>query len=429
MKEVRTLATLVLLLALATSLWAEGAREAAVPAPVTITFVLKNTTQTAPYEQIFAQYKAKTGNSVEIQALPAGEEYGQLMMTRFATNDYPDAFEMDPGTKQYIKFRAADTLFEWTGDPIMDRVTDSTRDSQALDGRIYGVPWGSTGNLGVHYNRDVFRALGVGVPQTYAQFLEICKKAKAAGLIPVYEAVKTGWPAQIFSLDGWTTHVDPAIGDSAVSRLETNQLRLNAIPAFKQVLQRQVELKTLGYYQENLLAGTYEEQQELFGTGKVAMIFQGAWVLTQLQQKFGDGFVRDKVGWFAIPGENGPGIATLYPAGQLLVPRAKKNVGISTDLVRFMTEKPSLEVWYTANPGLPVYKEGKAVLFPAQEEVLAMVQAGRAKVNVQNRLSSSFTDYPKILQQLFTDGNVDAALNLLDDNYRKTGKARQLPGF
>ena len=38
---------------------------------VTLTMVVPNTTNTAAYEQIFAAYKAKTGVSVEIQALPS----------------------------------------------------------------------------------------------------------------------------------------------------------------------------------------------------------------------------------------------------------------------------------------------------------------------------------------------------------------------
>jgi raffinose/stachyose/melibiose transport system substrate-binding protein len=69
------------------------------------------------------------------------------------------------------------------------------------------------------------------------------------------------------------------------------------------------------------------------------------------------------------------------------------------------------------------------VLYPAQEDTLSYVKAGKAKMNVQNRLSSSFTDYPKILQQMFISGNVDEALDTLDTNYRNTGKARLLPGF
>jgi raffinose/stachyose/melibiose transport system substrate-binding protein len=406
-----------------------GQTEGEATAPVTVIFVLKSTTIATPYEQIFANYEQKTGNKVEIQVLPAGEDYGRLMLTRFATNDYPDVFQMDPGTKQYIKFRASETLYDWTNDPIVDKFTDSMREFQTLDGRIYGVPWGSTGNLGVYYNKDVFNAVGVGIPQDYREFLTVCRKVKAAGYTSIYEAVKTEWPAQIFSLAGWVSYVDPEIGDEGVMRLETNKLRLNQIPAFKRVLEEQVALKDLGYYQDNLLAGTYEEQQEQFGTGKVAMVFHGAWLLNVLAEKFSKDFVNNKVGWFPLPGENNPGIACLYAAGQLLVPRLTENVDTAVDLVRFMTEKESLDVEYTANPGIPVYKNAESDLYPAQEAVFEMVQADRAKINIQNRLSSSFTDYPKILQQMFIDGEVQAALDRLDENYRRTGKARQLPGF
>jgi raffinose/stachyose/melibiose transport system substrate-binding protein len=303
------------------------------------------------------------------------------------------------------------------------------REFQTLDGKIYGVPWGSTGNLGVYYHKDIFDSMGVKVPQSYAEFIEVCEKFKAAGITPIYEAVKTGWPAQIFSLAGWVSYVDQEIGDEGVLKLEKNELRLNAIPALKKVLEMQIELKDRGFYQENLLAGTYDEQQDAFGTGKVAMIFQGAWVLNQLNQKFGEEFANKKVGWFPLPGEKNQGIACLYAAGQLLVPRLTENVETAVDLVNFMAEKESLDIWYAANPGLPVYREAKSTLFPAQEEVFRMVQKGKAKINVQNRLSSSFTDYPKILQQMFIDGDVKKALDQLDENYRKTGKARKLPGF
>ena len=425
----KRMVVLVVSLAVCATLWAEGAAEGARKGPVTITFVRKNTTLPAGYEQIFAQFKAKTGNTVEIQALPAGEEYGQLLMTRFATKDYPDVFEMDPGAKQYSKFRAEETLYEWSKDKIIERLVESSRDFAKLDGKIYGVPWGATNSFGVYYNREVFARIGVSLPKSYAELLDICKKAKAAGTIPVYEAVKTGWPAQIYSLASWVTWVDPAIGDDGVARLNVNQLRLNEIPAFRQVLQRQVQLKTLGYYQDNVLAGTYEEQQDLFAQGKVAMIFQLTGVLPVLQKKFGDDFVKNRVGWFPMPAESSEGIACLSPGGQLMVPRDRPNAAVSTDLVRFMTEKESLDIWYKTNPGIPIFKEGTSVLLPAQEEVLRMAKAGKAKINLQNRIASSFPDYPKILQQLFTDGDVDNALKLLDDNYRRTGKARQLPGF
>ena len=68
-------------------------------------------------------------------------------------------------------------------------------------------------------------------------------------------------------------------------------------------------------------------------------------------------------------------------------------------------------------------------LYPPQQTALDYVNKGMAKVNVQNRLSSSFIDFPQLLQQMFIDGDVGAALDTLDENYRVTGEARQLPGF
>ncbi|OHE62425.1 MAG: hypothetical protein A2Y36_06090, partial [Treponema sp. GWA1_62_8] len=361
--------------------------------------------------------------------LPAGEEYGRLMQTRFATNDYPDLFEMDPGTKQYIKFRADETLYDWTSDPVIKRIAASTVDFQTLDGKIYGIPWGSTGSMGVYYNKAVFKAIGKTPPAKWGDLVGIAKAAKAVGYIPLYEGVKTGWPLQVFSLAGWTSFVDPAIGDAGVRKLEKNELRLNAIPALSDVLKRQYDIMKAGYVQDNALSGTYEEQQELFGQGKIAMSLQIPGFLSALEQKFGKQFVIDNVGWFPMPSDTDTGIATLTPAGQILVPRLGKNVEAAVDLVRFMTEKANVDILYQNMPGIPVYLEASASLYPAQEEVLKYVKANKAKINVQNRLSSSFTDYPKILQALFIDGNVQAAVDLLDENYRKTGKARALPGF
>jgi len=396
---------------------------------VTLTMVVPNTTNTAAYEQIFAAYKAKTGVSVEIQALPAGEEYGRLLQTRFATKDFPDLFEMDPGTKQYIKFRADETLYDWTDDPIIKRIAPSTVDFQTLDDKIYGIPWGSTGSYGIYYNKAVFKSLGKTAPANWADFIAIAKAAKAAGIIPLYEAVKTGWPLQVFSFAGWTTFVDPAIGDAGVRKLEKNELKLNEIPAFADVLKRQYDLYKAGYTQDNVLSGTYEEQQELFGQGKLAMSAQIPAFLSALEQKFGKQFVTDNVGWFPLPSDKDKGIAMLSPAGQILVPRLTKNYKAAADLVRFMTETANVNILYKVLPGIPVYTEATSILYPAQADVLTFVKAGKAKINVQNRLSSSFTDYPKLLQTMFIDGNIQSVLNQIDENYRKTGKARLLPGF
>ena len=419
----------VFLLMAATLLFAGGAAEVTTPKkPSSLTVVIPNTTMQEPLERIFAQFTAETGIKVEIQALPAGDEYGRLLQTRFATKDYPDVFTMDPGIKQYTKF-GVDRLHEMTGDPLFDNVLDASLNFQLYKGKLYGAPWGGTGTYGVYYNKDVFKALGVGTPKNYNDFLSILKKAKSAGYIPIYEAAKSEWPLQVFSLIAWPSFVDPEIGDEGVAKLEVNELRLNEIASLRDVFSRYVALRDMGLFQDGYQAGTYEEQMEFLATGKAAVAFQISNFIPSLIAKFGEDYVTEKIGWFPLPSDTDEGIAMLTPAHQLLVPSGGKNIPYAMDLVRFMTKPEMQQIYFEYNTGIPVYKGVTKELLPYEKEVLAFDQRGKAKINIQNRLSSSFTDFPKILQNLLITSNVTEALNRMDENYRKTGNARALPGF
>lgn len=392
----------------------------------TLTVVVPNTTMTEPLEEIFAAYTAQTGIAVELQVLPSGEDYGRLLQTRFATNDYPDLFEFDPGVKQYRKF-GVDNLYDWTDDELFDSVLPATRSFQTYEGSIYGVPWGGTGTYGVFYNKEVFEAIGADLPTNYADFISILQDAKDAGYIPVYSAAKSEWPLQVFSLIGWPGYVDPAIGEEGVNALEHNQLRLNAIPELAQLFERHVELKP--YFQDNYQSGTYEEQMELLGTGQVAVCFQISNFVPALVDKFGRDYVEQNIGWFPLPTDDGPGVAMLTPARQLMVPSHGENLAAAVDLVHFMVQAENQQIWFEANPGIPVYAGVETDLYPYEQAALEYANNGLAAVNIQNRLSSSFTDFPKILQNLLISGDIQAALNELDENYRRTGNARALPGF
>lgn len=425
MKRITGVAILLLVVGM---VFANGAAETDSSTPSSLTVVVPNTTTTAPLEEIFEKYTALTGIEIELQVLPSGEDYGRLLQTRFATKDYPDVFEMDPGTKQYTKF-GTDKLYDWTEDPLFDNVLDASKSFQQYEGKIYGVPWGGTGTYGVYYNKDVFEVIGSTPPKNYADFIVTLKKAKAAGYIPVYCAAKSEWPLQVFTLIGWPSFVDPAIGDAGVEKLQKNELRLNEIPALKDIMSRHLALMQAGLFQDSYRSGTYDEQMEMLATGKAAVVFQVSNFIPALIDKFGKDYVAEKIGWFPLPSDVDDGTAMLTPPRQLLVPSEGKNPEAAADLVRFMVQTDNQHLWFKYNTGVPVYKSVETELLPYEKVVLGYDQKGKAKINIQNRLSSSFTDFPKILQNLFITEDVEAALNQLDENYRRTGKARILAGF
>ncbi|MDQ0898444.1 MULTISPECIES: ABC transporter substrate-binding protein [unclassified Paenibacillus] len=398
--------------------------------PVTVTFVIPNTVDAVPFNKIFEAYQKQTGNKVELQALPGGD-FDNMMKTRFSTGDFPDLFLMQPGTKQNVKLRAEETLHEWSADTaVWDRIIPSMKEFQTTpDKKIYGVPFGATGMMGVYYNKDVFGKVGVQPPKNYADLIETAKKIKASGVTPFYEGVKDGWPAQIFYLTGWVSGVDPAIGDEGVQKLEKNQLGLADIPQVKDLFAKQKELKDLGLYQDNLMAGTYDEMQSKMGDGKVAMVFMLDGIIPQLEKKFSKDFVKDHIGFFPFPAANDAGTALITPPNQLMVPEKAKHSKEAIDLIKFMVTPDMVNLYYQTAPGIPIFKDAKSELYPVQQTVKGLIDTGKAKINVQNRLTPTFADFQKTLQNFFINGNVDAAVKEFDANYKKDGKSKRLAGF
>ncbi len=412
------------------SVYAAGGKETT-KAPTRLVFCIPNTTPSAPYEEIFAKYTAKTGIDVELQVLPAGEEYGRLMQTRFATNDYPDAFEMDPGTKQYTKF-GVEKLYDWTNDPVVfENMLPAAKDFQVFNGKIQGIPYSGTSAYGVFYNKDVFKAVGVEPPKNYDDFINILQKIKKAGYIPVYEAAKTEWPLQVYSFISWPSFVDPTLAEGDVAKLNNNGIRLNEIPAYRSVMERYLALYDMGLVNDNWRSGTYDELLEVLGSGKAGCAFLINAAIPALVDMFGKDYFSEKIGFFPMPGADNDGIAMLTPARQILVPSeaVNPNAEYAAELVRFMVEPENLDIWYASNSGIPTYAGVEATLLPLEQTIQDYSIAGKAAVNIQNRLESSFTDLPKILQQMLNDKDVTKALNQIDENYRKTGNARAIAGF
>lgn len=64
-----------------------------------------------------------------------------------------------------------------------DRILDSMYESGTYDGKLYSLP-NSIEDIGVFYNVSVLKTLGVEVPTTYDEFVDVLDKAEEAGLYP-----------------------------------------------------------------------------------------------------------------------------------------------------------------------------------------------------------------------------------------------------
>lgn len=88
-----------------------------------------------------------------------------------------------------------------------------------------------------------------------------------------------------------------------------------------------------------------------------------------------------------------------------------------------------VHLWYQEQPGIPIYKGAESELYPVQQTVKEHIESGNAMVNIQNRLTPTFVDFAKTLQNLFIDGDIDKAMQEFSDNYQRDGRNKRLEGF
>lgn len=426
---------LAMLLAATTTLTTSGIVSAAAKttasaksgSEITFTAINGGDNEVKAFNSIIANFTKETGIKVKLEELPSSNDYENIIKTRFATNDPPDLFYFWSGANQYRNMQADTNLVDMTKEAYVKDLTDAIKTYQTVDGKIYGIPWGTYNAMGVYYNKKVFSKLRLNVPNNYKEFLSICKAVKAAKITPVFEAAGTVWPTQIYTLCGFQSMIIPTIGgDAGVAKLVKNQLKLKDIPALKDVFSRYYALNKQGYMNKDLASATYDQEEKALSSGTAAMVFQADWMLPDIQTKYGN---ANDIGYFPLPSDTGKGVASLYPAKQIFVSKNGKNVDAAMQFARYLTKPQSLNIWYKLNPGIPVYKTANADLFSAQKDIMKFINTKKGMIQIQLRIDAGFADFDKICQELIITGNVDKAVKTLNDNYVKDGRDKQLSGF
>ena len=240
-----------------------------------------------PFNDAIASFEAAyPGVTVELESVPQG--YGDKLLAQFASGTAPDVFQVGDG--DVAKF-AAQGVFE-----PLDPYISGEQGSDPLDTSIFypaiadvGKVGGTTylfakdfGPLTVYYNKALFDAAGVPYPAegwTQADFLDAAKKltvTDSSGTI-------TQWGVQL--PDGWgdwawSRGILPIIyqnGGDIISPDGTKASGFMDSDATVEALQWYADL-----FLKDKVAPTKADVaalsgQDLFATGKVAMMWSGIW--------------------------------------------------------------------------------------------------------------------------------------------------------
>ncbi|OMF38866.1 hypothetical protein BK133_01305 [Paenibacillus sp. FSL H8-0548] len=375
------------------------------------------------WQLIFDEYEKRTGNQLVIQSAPVNN-YSDLVSTRLATKDSPDLLFYWGQAGAVRMLQPEKNLLDLNGEEIALRIHPTvTKYFLKSSGKLYGIPATGISVSGVIYNKKVFEDLSIEIPKTYDEFLAVCEKIKSAGITPIYEAGKEGWPLQLFTLSTMANIISKQ--PDLMEKINTRKTTFEQVPAFIDSLQKQLDLLKKGYLNSDLFTGTFNLSLEHVATGKSAMMFQADWAINPLMEKYPDA----TIGMFPMPwdGDNYPAISD--PNG-LYVFKNSKNVQAAKEFLEFFGSREILSKYFNEVKSIPTWTGLDVVLNEVTEEMYEYVESGRVVPFFNSLGLVEFGEYQSLLQEMY-GGQITPVevARALQKNVDRNSKAAGLSGF
>ncbi|HEV2581398.1 MAG TPA: extracellular solute-binding protein [Ktedonobacteraceae bacterium] len=139
--------------------------------------------------------------------------------------------------------------------------------------KYYGVPW-DIGAVGFWYNKDLFAKAGITqLPVTWADFVNVIKRLKAAGIAPIALGEKDEWPGAFY----WEYFAVRLGGKTAFDNAYNHSGGSFTDPPFVEAGNYLQQLVALHPFQNGFLGASYNDHQAIMGNGQAAMELMGQW--------------------------------------------------------------------------------------------------------------------------------------------------------
>lgn len=217
-----------------------------------------------------------------------------------------------------------------------------SNEERTYNGKIWGVGWYLSGNS-IAYRKDLFRKAGLNPEGDYTKwqdFLAACEKLKNAGVIPIAGGLKDGW------FGGWIWQLLGKQGLDSVEDLKKATVGEYKFtdPKFAEWWEKLFELKSKGYWNNDINSLDYQQGQDLFVKGDAAMIFGNDTFYPGWIEKIGN----DNFGVMKIPVWGKGKLASTYTvtAQGLGITSWSKHKKEAANFLVFMHTKDRLNAWY-----------------------------------------------------------------------------------
>ena len=235
------------------------------------------------FDELIAAFAAKTPGVTVTQDITPSNDYQSQALNRLKGGAVGDAFPTFRGA-QFEQFVKAGIYTDLSSSDLVKSFEPALLEAGKADGKQWGLPYQVVFPMPIA-NTDALDKAGVSEnPQDWDGFLSLCDKLKSAGYIPLaWPGGEVGNAGQLFNC--MVMNNQPA--DDSCAQIEQGKAKVTD-EWFVNTLKQYQQLRP--YFQPNSTGTVVEPTQQLFASGKAAMLATGSYHIAAVRglgAKFG----------------------------------------------------------------------------------------------------------------------------------------------
>ncbi|HYP44909.1 MAG TPA: extracellular solute-binding protein [Propionibacteriaceae bacterium] len=266
-----------------------GGAEPAASAPATgraegkVSFAHWRAEDKQAFDTLIGAFSAATPGVTVAQDITPSNDYQSQALNRLRGGAVGDAFPTFRGA-QFEQFVKAGVYTDLSGSSLLASYNPALLEAGRSGGKQWGLPYQVVFPMPVA-NIDALEKAGVSeAPGDWDGFLDLCDKLKSAGYIPLaWPGGEVGNAGQLIN----TMVMNNAPSDDAFAQIESGKGKVTD-DWFVNTLKQYQQLKP--FFQPNSTGTVVEPTQQLFASGKAAMLATGSYhiaAVRALGAKFG----------------------------------------------------------------------------------------------------------------------------------------------
>ncbi len=220
--------------------------------------------------------------------------YTNGLKMRLLGGEQVDVFDVwSPSLFEEIRRIEHNVYLDLSGSGFLDDFLPSSLTPVTVDGKVYGVP-GLMHTDGLLYNRTMFERLGLEVPRTWDDFLQVCEAIKRQGIVPI--ALNAEWWVPQFFFGSMMSNNG---ADAAwTAKLERGDVRADN-PILTDAMKKTKEIVDRGFVPVDWQRHKHEQSKDMLVRGEAAMLVTGTWDLPNVTSRNPD----QAFDFLMVPGE------------------------------------------------------------------------------------------------------------------------------